>query len=186
MDSMKHKVGPISRVCCIKENIARVVVEEGVVVVYHCMDNAREKFASPLSPLEFDLDDGPAIELLLSTTSESSSGRGIAVSDLPHTSEEIHDKIAIADSLFKEGLVYIVDDDFSFGSKSSNSKDKEKKEDTPNNTTSSNKKKKLSMFGDDKDVDKTEGPANKKIKTTPTHGKIKMNLDLSDDDDAPF
>lgn len=173
MDSMKHKVGPLSRVCCVHENIARVVVEEGVVVVYHCMDNAREKFATPFSPLEFELDDGPAIEMLLGTTAETSGGRGVAVSDLPHTSEEIHDKIAIADSLFKEGLLYIVNDDFSF---SKNAMAKKSAENTPIPSG----KKKLCMFNDGE----TEESANKKMKKS----SIKAEIDHADDeeDDSPF
>ena len=34
---------------------------------------------------------------------------GIVVQDLPHSSEELEDKVAIADALFKEGFLLIDD-----------------------------------------------------------------------------
>ena len=49
----------------LRPGIARAIVEDNQVVVYHCMDNSREIFGTPLQPLEFELDDGPAIEALL-------------------------------------------------------------------------------------------------------------------------
>lgn len=65
----------------------------------------REMCGAPINPLEFDLDDGPAIEdLLLSYPS------GIVVSDLSHSSEELEDKISIATALYKEGILIIMDD----------------------------------------------------------------------------
>jgi hypothetical protein len=61
--------------------------------------------ASPVNPLEFDLDDGPAIEALI-----ESYPHGVTVNDLPHPSEELEDKLAIANALFKEGILLIMDD----------------------------------------------------------------------------
>ena len=52
------------------------------------MDNSRELFGAPLAPLEFELDDGPAIEALLAAYPD-----GIEVSELPHSSEEIEGKL---------------------------------------------------------------------------------------------
>lgn len=55
----------------LRPGIAIAVVEDGMVVVYHCMDNARELYGNPLSPLEFELDDGLAIEALLEAYPQS-------------------------------------------------------------------------------------------------------------------
>ena len=76
-----------------------------MVVVYHCMDNSRELHGAPLQPLEFELDDGPAIEALLAAYPEA-----ILVSELPHPSEELEDKISLAQALYKEGFLLIHDD----------------------------------------------------------------------------
>ena len=55
--------------------------------------------------MEFELDDGPAIEAIL-----EAYPLGIVVSELPHSSEELEDKLDIARALFKEGFL-IVDDE---------------------------------------------------------------------------
>jgi hypothetical protein len=55
--------------------------------------------------LEFELDDGPAIEAILSAYPE-----GVVVSDLDHPSEEIDDKLGVAQALYKEGFLLIVDE----------------------------------------------------------------------------
>jgi lysine-specific demethylase/histidyl-hydroxylase NO66 len=113
--------------------IARAIIEDGKVVLYHCMDNARyfhfylkirvpilisimcrEMFGTPISPLEFDLDDGPAIEALLNAYPNS-----IIVQDLPHNSEELEEKISIAQSLFKEGILLLIDENESESAKMS-------------------------------------------------------------------
>jgi hypothetical protein len=85
--------------------IARAIVEDGTVVVYHCMDNSRYLHGNPLSPLEFELDDGPAIEALL-----DSYPHGVTVADLPHPSEEEEDKVSVASVLFKEGFLIVMDE----------------------------------------------------------------------------
>ncbi len=89
----------------LRPNIARAVIEDGMVVVYHCQDNSRVMYGASLNPLEFELDDGPAIEVLLSAYPE-----GVTVLDLPHPSDELDDKIGVADALFKEGLLVIEDE----------------------------------------------------------------------------
>lgn len=61
-------------------------------------------FGNPINPLEFDLDDGPAIEALLKAYPEA-----VTVSDLDHPSEEMDDKIGIAEALYKEGFLLIAD-----------------------------------------------------------------------------
>lgn len=65
----------------------------------------REPFGNPLSPLEFELDDGLAIEALLTAYPEP-----VAVSDLEHPGEELDDKVAIAQALYKEGFLVIADE----------------------------------------------------------------------------
>jgi len=89
----------------VRPGVARAIVEDGKVVVYHCIYNDREHYKTVLSPLEYDLDDGPAIEALL-----CSYPYGVIVEDLPHPSEEIDDKVSIAQSLYKEGLLIIEDE----------------------------------------------------------------------------
>jgi hypothetical protein len=54
--------------------------------------------------LEFELDDGPAIEALLSAYPDP-----VTISDLEHSSEEIDDKVSIAQALYKEGILMIAD-----------------------------------------------------------------------------
>lgn len=65
----------------------------------------RELHGAPLQPLEFELDDGPAIEALLTSYPDP-----ILVSELPHPSEELEDKIALAQALYREGFLLIHDE----------------------------------------------------------------------------
>lgn len=62
-------------------------------------------FGAPIQPLEFEVDDGPAIEALL-----NAYPAGVLVQDLPHASEELEDKVGVAQALFKEGLLLIDDE----------------------------------------------------------------------------
>jgi hypothetical protein len=72
-------------------------------VVYHAMDNSRVHHGSALRPLEFELDDAPAVEALLNAYPEA-----VAVKELPHPpADDLDDKLEIAKALFSEGfLVY--------------------------------------------------------------------------------
>jgi len=84
--------------------IARLVSEEDKCVVYHCADNERDH-RSELSPLEFEMDDAPAIELLLKTMAPM----WVKVSDLPHPpADDIDDKIEVVKSLYEEGIVAVM------------------------------------------------------------------------------
>lgn len=86
----------------VRPGVARLVLEDdNKAVVYHCADNAREYRGAPLSPLEFEMDDGPAIEQLLTTTEP----HWIFVNDLYH--DTIEDKVAIAQALYDEGILAI-------------------------------------------------------------------------------
>jgi hypothetical protein len=60
---------------------------------------------APLSPVEFDLDDGPAIEALLDSYSLP-----VVVMDLHHPSEELEDKVSIAQALYREGFLIRVEE----------------------------------------------------------------------------
>ena len=60
----------------------------------------------PLNPLEFDLDDGPAIEILLDAYPTP-----VVVMDLPHPSEELEDKVSIAQALYREGFLLRVEEE---------------------------------------------------------------------------
>jgi bifunctional lysine-specific demethylase and histidyl-hydroxylase NO66 len=98
-------ISSYSHLRMLRPGIARAVVEDGMVVVYHCMDNARYLYGAPINPLEFEVDDGPAIEELLQAYPHS-----VLVEDIYHPSEELDDKISIAQALFKEGLLMIMDE----------------------------------------------------------------------------
>ena len=89
----------------LRPGIAISIVEDGMVVVYHCMDNSRELYGAPLNPLEFELDDGPSIETLL-----NAYPKGICIADVHHPSEEVEDVVSIAQSLYKEGFLIIEDE----------------------------------------------------------------------------
>eukprot|EP00980_Cylindrotheca_fusiformis_P004644 scaffold991_cov128-Cylindrotheca_fusiformis.AAC.16 len=84
-----------------RPGIARLVIEDERAVVYHCLENSREYQGNPLSPMEYEMDDGPALEQLL-TTAEP---HWILVNDLFH--DTIEDKVAIAQSLYDEGILAV-------------------------------------------------------------------------------
>ena len=96
------KINVTSKLRMLRPGIARAIVEEGNVVLYHCMDNSRRTYGEPIRPLEFELDDGPAIECLLRAYPAA-----VAVGDIPHPSEELEDKCEIARALFKEGFLLL-------------------------------------------------------------------------------
>jgi hypothetical protein len=58
------------------------------------MDNARIYRGNPLSPLEFETDDAPSLEMLLSTVEP----HWIQVQDLVH--DDIEDKVEVTQSLY--------------------------------------------------------------------------------------
>jgi len=123
---------PFTQLRIMQPGIAIAVIEDGKVVVYHCMDNSRQMYGAPLKPLEFELDDGPAIEALLTAYPHS-----ITVSDLDHPSEEMDDKIGIAEALYKEGIL-LISDEASNPSDSSSSAKKRNKSNQSATVSSSN------------------------------------------------
>jgi hypothetical protein len=82
-------------------------------------------YGAPNQPLEFELDDGPAIEMLLEAYPSA-----VAVMDLPHPSEELDDKVSVAQSLFKEGFM-LVDDNSSSANHQDKGGDGEDSDDDP-------------------------------------------------------
>lgn len=79
----------------------RLVLEAGKAVLYHCADNSRVYHELPLSPMEFEMDDAPAMEQLLITTEHD----WVRVADLIHDS--IEDKVGVAQALYDEGILCI-------------------------------------------------------------------------------
>ena len=77
-------------------------MEGDKAVVYHCLDNARAYRGAALSPLEFELDDAPALEQMLTTVEP----RWIMVKDLIHG--DVEDKMELAQALFDEGILATV------------------------------------------------------------------------------
>jgi lysine-specific demethylase/histidyl-hydroxylase NO66 len=84
-----------------RPGIARLVLEDEKAVLYHCADNSRIYHEHALSPMEFEMDDAPALEQILTTTEPN----WVLVQDLIH--DTIDDKVAVAQALFDEGIVAI-------------------------------------------------------------------------------
>mmetsp|Transcript_24214 Transcript_24214/g.57140 ORF Transcript_24214/g.57140 Transcript_24214/m.57140 type:complete len:632 (-) Transcript_24214:1011-2906(-) len=85
----------------VRPGIARLVIEDDKAVVYHCADNSRDYQGNPISPLEFEMDDGPALEQLLTTVEP----HWIFINDLFH--DTIDDKIQITQALYDEGIIAV-------------------------------------------------------------------------------
>jgi lysine-specific demethylase/histidyl-hydroxylase NO66 len=96
------KIWPNTLVRLVRPGIARLVLEDDKAVLYQCMDNSRVYHGNPLSPLEFEMDDAPAIEAMLTTVEP----HWIMVKDLIH--DDIEDKMEIAQSLYDEGILAIL------------------------------------------------------------------------------
>ena len=83
----------------VRPGIARLVLENDKAVLYHCADNSIVYHEHALSPMEFELDDGPALEQLLTCVEP----HWIGVADLIH--DTIEDKVAVAQALYDEGVL---------------------------------------------------------------------------------
>lgn len=97
------KIKPNTLCRILRDGIARLVIEDEKAVVYHCIDNSREFHGNPIVPLEFELDDAPALEMLLTTCPP----HWISVHDLIH--DDIEDKVGVAQALFDEGVVSVLE-----------------------------------------------------------------------------
>ena len=96
------KVWPNTMCRLARPGVARLVLEDDKAILYHCVDNSRVYHGNPLSPMEFEMDDAPALEMLLATEEP----RWIMVQDLIH--DDIEDKMAIAQALYDEGVLAIM------------------------------------------------------------------------------
>lgn len=96
------KIWPNTLVRLVRGGIARLALEDGKAILYHCIDNSRVYQGNPLSPMEFELDDAPALEALLTTVEP----HWIQVQDLIH--DDVQDKMEIAQSLYDEGLLAVL------------------------------------------------------------------------------
>mmetsp|Transcript_13180 Transcript_13180/g.19388 ORF Transcript_13180/g.19388 Transcript_13180/m.19388 type:complete len:640 (+) Transcript_13180:175-2094(+) len=83
----------------VRPGIARLAIEDGKAVLYHCIDNSLAFHEAPLSPLEFEMDDAPAVEALLTTVEP----HWVMVKDLIH--DDIEDKVEIVKALYDEGIL---------------------------------------------------------------------------------
>ena len=63
--SLQHdvtkKIWPNTLCRLARPNIARLVIEDSKAVIYHCLDNSLVFHENPLSPMEFEVDDGAPI-----------------------------------------------------------------------------------------------------------------------------
>ena len=98
-ESSDGDILPNSLCRLVRPGIARLAIEDDKAVLYHCGENTREFHGNPVNPLEFELDDGPALEQLLTTVEP----QWIFVNDLFH--DTIEDKIAITRALYDEGIL---------------------------------------------------------------------------------
>ena len=98
----EEKIWPTTLCRIARPGIARLCLEDGKAVLYHCNDNSRVYHEVPLSPMEFEVDDAPALEQLITTVEPT----WIPVQDLIH--EGMEDKIAIAQALYDEGILAII------------------------------------------------------------------------------
>lgn len=85
----------------VRPGVARLVLEDNKAVVYHCADNSRVFQEHALSPMEFEIDDAPAIEQLLTTIEP----HWICVNDLFH--DTMDDKIGVTQALYDEGILAV-------------------------------------------------------------------------------
>jgi lysine-specific demethylase/histidyl-hydroxylase NO66 len=93
------KIWPNTLCRLVRPGIARLVIEDSHAILYHCNDNSRVFHGTPLSPMEFEIDDAPALEQLLTTVEP----HWIMVKDLIHG--DIEDKMEIAQALYDEGIL---------------------------------------------------------------------------------
>lgn len=95
------KILPNMLVRLLRPGVARLVLEDGMAILYHCMDNSRVYHEKPMSPMEFEMDDAPAIEQLLKTLEP----HWICVTDLYH--DTIEDKMGVVQALYDEGILSV-------------------------------------------------------------------------------
>jgi len=90
-----------SHVRLARTGTARIVVQDGMAVLYHCAANTVACGEGDLEPLEFEVDDAPALEQIVTTVAPD----WISVQDLIHGEEA--DKVGVARALYDEGIVAV-------------------------------------------------------------------------------
>ncbi|KAA8496881.1 Bifunctional lysine-specific demethylase and histidyl-hydroxylase NO66 [Porphyridium purpureum] len=98
-----HTIDASTACRLVRPGVARLTIEGDKAVVYHCAANGRVYHERALSPLDFELDDAPALETLLTTIEP----HWVLVSDLSHETGSDADKVGIAQALFDEGILSI-------------------------------------------------------------------------------
>uniref|UniRef100_M4C072 Bifunctional lysine-specific demethylase and histidyl-hydroxylase n=1 Tax=Hyaloperonospora arabidopsidis (strain Emoy2) TaxID=559515 RepID=M4C072_HYAAE len=97
-NSPLQKITVNTQLKLLRHGIARLVIEDGKAVVYHCRENSRLHHEVAISPLEFELDDAESIEFILNSYPDY-----FRVGDLPH--EDPQDQRDLATALYKEGIL---------------------------------------------------------------------------------
>lgn len=97
-NSPLQKITVNTQLKLIRHGVARLVIEDGKAVLYHCRENSRMHHEVPISPLEFELDDAESIEFILSSYPDY-----FRVGDMPH--EDPQDQTELAKALYKEGIL---------------------------------------------------------------------------------
>lgn len=103
-NSPMQKITVNTQLKLVRHNVARLVIEDGKAIVYHCRDNSRQHHEVPISPLEFELDDAESIEFIFASYPEY-----FRVGDLPH--EDPEDQIGLVQALYKEGILMFLKSD---------------------------------------------------------------------------
>jgi len=93
------KMWPNTLCCLVRPDAAQLVMEDGKAGLYHCLINSRVYHGTPLSLMEFKIDDALVLEQMLTTMEP----HWIMVKDLIHGI--IEDKMEIAQTLYDEGLL---------------------------------------------------------------------------------
>lgn len=97
-NSPLQKVTVNTQLKLLRHGVARLVIEDGKAVLYHCRENSRMHHEVALSPLEFELDDAESLEFVLKSYPDY-----FRVGDMPH--EDPQDQMALAKALYKEGIL---------------------------------------------------------------------------------
>ncbi|XP_029211683.2 ribosomal oxygenase 1-like [Acropora millepora] len=96
--SNKITIDGETEVRLIRRGVARLVVEGECVNVYHTLENSRVYHQNELDRVEFGLEAGPMVEIILASFPEY-----IKVSDLPH--DDINYKVDLVTLLYEKGIL---------------------------------------------------------------------------------
>ncbi|KAF4316426.1 hypothetical protein BBO99_00008056 [Phytophthora kernoviae] len=97
-NSPLQKITVNTQLKLVRHGVARLVIEDGKAVLYHCRENSRMHHEVPITPLEFELDDAESIEFILNSYPDY-----FRVGDMPH--EDSQDQTELAKALYAEGIL---------------------------------------------------------------------------------